>query len=502
LLLLVIFVNHLSTPEITHGAMYEAVGRWLRGLPLYPGPSGEFVALAYNPLFTVVAAYSVALFGQSAASVRLAAMAGTLGSWLVIFLAVRRETRSAFFGLVAAGLFGAGYLAFDGYLDSANPDSWMLLCGLLGLYVLQVKSGWRWWSAAIAILCIGFWFKQQGVILVGAGLTFLTWRIGLRKATPYWIQALALAPIAYFLLGPVAFGDHMIYFTYEVPRTWTLFRGETLTRYAAYLIRHWMYLAHVALLAIGASILDRRRPNVWLFSMPFAAVVGFLGALDEGSEDNVFLVPAVWLIVAGVGAVGQWLQDTRRDSRKTIAPGTLQTSRTEWRSLLAIGILLGSFVLNAFNPRTALTPPEAWSEYKDLVDVVRGLNALVYMPDVGQLAQDYRLPLPVHWIHLLDLVRGQGSGSGEIQLPGRVLSKLSEPPGEAYILSNSRLDEYGILQFLEKDYVLVRDFEGRFVSLRSVPGRFGGQSWPRFLYAYRGNGEPANIPADAADGNG
>jgi hypothetical protein len=396
-------------------------------------------------LFTVVAAYSVALFGQSAASVRLAAMVGTLGSWLVIFLAVRREAQSAFLGLVAAGLFGAGYLAFDGYLDSANPDSWMLFCGLLGLYVLQVKSGWRWWSAAIAILCIGFWFKQQSAILVGAGLTYLTWRIGPRKAAPYWIQAVALVPIAYFLLGHVVFGDHMLYFTYEVPRTWTTLHWGTFTRYAAYLLRHWTYLAHAALLAIGAAILARRRPNVWLFSMPFAVLIGFLGVLDEGSEDNVFLVPAVWLILAGVGAVGQWLQGTRRESRETIDARADPTSRTEWRSLLAIGILLGSFALNVFNPRTALTPPEAWSEYKDLVDVVRGLNALVYMPDVGQLAQDYRLPLPVHWIHLLDLVRGQGSGSREIQLPGRVLSKLSEPPGEAYILSDSRLVECRIL---------------------------------------------------------
>ncbi len=495
LLLLAIFANHLGSPEITHGAMYESVSRWLRGLPIYPSPAGEFVALAYNPLFTVVAALSTTLLGQGAASVRLAAIAGSMGAWLVLFLAVRREANSAFLGLAAAGLFGAAYLAFDGYLDSANPDSWMLFCGLLGLYILQAKNARAWWFAAIAILCVGFWFKQQGVILVGAGLTFTTWRIGVRRSIPYWVMALLLVPVAYFLIGPLLFGDHMIYFTYDVPKTWTVLTLGTLTRYATYLILHWMYLSHVALLAIGGAILARRRPSVWLFSMPFALLVGLVGVLDAGSEDNVFLVPAVWTILVGVVALGHWLQGTAQAGNNASDRETPQACPAEWRSFVAMGLIMGSFALNIFNPRKALTPPDAWSEYKDLVNVVQSLDGIVYMPDVGQLAQDYRLQVPVHWIHLLDLVRGRGNGVTDSPLPKMVLSKLSEPAGDAYILSNSKLDGYGILGFLEQDYVLVMDFEGRFASLISVPGRFGGQSWPRYLYAYRGNSKPPNIPA-------
>ena len=82
------------TPDISRGVIHETVHRLLQGLDIYPAPSGAFVPLDYNPLFQLLGAGAALLAGLSPATLKLVAVAGSLGAAAIIYLAVRRATGS------------------------------------------------------------------------------------------------------------------------------------------------------------------------------------------------------------------------------------------------------------------------------------------------------------------------------------------------------------------------------------------------------------------------
>ena len=475
---LAVFTNHLATPEITRGPMFEAVSRLRQGLPLYPPPSSEFVPLAYAPFFAVLSAAFSLLFGLSAATLRLVAVLGAIGSGAVIFQIVRRETASVFYGLLATGLFGAAYRAFDCYTDYAQPDSWMLFTALLGFYILGTRQEIKWTALAITLLCVSFWFKQQGALFAIAGVLFVTWRDGLSKSIPFWILAALLGPIAFILLGPPLFGAAFIYYTYQVPSAWSTLDRWTFTRIIRYFGRHWAFLAIICGLSLLKAVRHRRRPTVYWFSLPFSLLIGFLGSLDE-SQNNVYMSSGVWLIVIGTIELAGFLR-------------SISTTSTHQAAALALAAL--SFALNYYNPLSVYVPQAAWHEFADLIQTVHSMPGAVYMPDVGQLPSGIRLPIPVHWVPLEDLVRGPGRDRRKHPLVREILSPLIQPKGNAYILMDSPLQDQPVIAFLASDYILVADHGDRFRLLRALPGRSSGNTWPRYLYAYKGN-QPMPQPA-------
>lgn len=475
LLLLIVFVNHLGSPEITRGTILETVRRLLHGLPLYPSPSANFVPLAYNPLFPVLAAAFASVLGATPATLRLTAIVGSAGCWLIIFLAVRHETRSTGFGLLAAGLFAGAYAAFDCYLDYAQSDSWMLFCALLGLYVLQITRARKWNVLAIVLLCAAFWFKQVGALFAIAGVSYVTWRDGPFRAAPYWMVAGICGPLAYFLLGPRVFGKEFLYYTYEVPAAWTTFNLREFGRPAEYFLLHWPVLASVSVIGAVRALRIRRELNVWTLSFPFVILTAILGSLDY-SENNVYMPLDVWFIVLALTLLAGWTRSGERGDRGS-------PTRT-MRNALAIGAVATSFAVNFYAPRSVLVPRGAWRAYHALVEQVGQLEGLVYMPSVGQLPT-LRLPIPVHWVPLEDLVRGPGRNEANSPLVRAILRPLLNPHGKAYIFTDRPLESQPVLAFLKSDYVLIADMGKRYESLRAMPGRYSGNTWPRYLYAYR-----------------
>ncbi len=460
--------------------MFEAASRIMRGLPIYPPPRAQYVAMTYNPFFPLLTAILSAFFGLSAATLRLTAILGTLGAWGVIFFAVRKETRSNLFGLLAVGLFANAYFVLDFYADYANADSWMLFTSLLGLYIVQLNRSRRLNLLGIIILCVAFWFKQHGALLLGAGVLYLTWKNGILQSIPYWITAAILGPAAFITLGPLAFGQDFLYFTYRVPSAWSTFGSDTLGRFIGHVVRHWLVLAGVSGLAILQTLVSRfKQMNIWVFSLPFTVLIGFLGVLDPGSENNNFITMDVWFIIVGTITLAQIAQK-----------GSNRFMRSERlvNGLVIAGIAL-AFVANLYDIRRAIVPPvEAWREYDDLVKMVNSLDGIVYMPFVGQLPSGARLPYVAHWVQLEDMVRGPGREIRANPVIMSILKPLSYPPGNnAYILTDYPLGADLLLGFLEPDYGFVADLGDRFKLLRALPGRISGTTWPRYLYAHQDN---------------
>jgi len=193
----------------------------------------------------------------------------------------------------------------------------------------------------------------------------------------------------------------------------------------------------------------------------YALLSGFMGALDRGSAENVFIPMGTWFILVGTIGLAEW----------------------ERSPLPAIGLLL-AFVTLAYDPRPVLPSSRAHAAYADLVGYLRGLGGPVFGPWQGQLPGGFTLQPAAHWVALEDLVRGPGRDTADSPLVRRLAGPALDPDGPAFIIANQPLETRDVLAFLTDDYVLTCDLGDRFAALRVLPKRYD-HGWPRYLYRNR-----------------
>ncbi len=477
----VLVVQQFSTPlhlDVMEGVVLQHAQRAAFGLPIYAEPTPEFVALAYNPLYYVIAVPVSWVLGMNLTTLRLVAAFGMLGSVASIFLIVRRRTGSLWWGLLAAGLFAAAYRAMDSYLNTAHSDSWFLFCALLGTEFLDRNRSRRWNAAGVLLLVASFWFKQHGALFVVGGVLYATARAmreqgtarGLWGSLPYWLVAAVGGPGLYLTLGPQLFGPRFLYFTWEVPRSWSLFNLSTVYRFGRYVLDYFPLLAVFgAIYTILGEKLRPWWPNIWQVFFVVAGLTGMMGALDSGSADNVFIAMSAAFVLVGV--LG------------------LEATARQWASISRFGLhfiaAFVSFAALAYNPLPLLIPGGAQASYDDLLAMLKGVDGAVYAPDIGQLQAEYTLYPAAHWVALEDMIRGAGNSTANNPLVRSLLAVLEEPSAGAYLLLNQPLEELPLFAYLGESYVLETDFGERFAALRLPPKRFE-HGYPRYLYRFVG----------------
>ena len=448
--------------DLMEGSVLQHVQRAAAGEPIYPQPTTEFVALVYNPLYYELGAVVGHFTGVTLPMLRVLSMLAAALSALILFVVVREKTGSVWWGFVASGLFAAANGVMECYLATAHSDGWSLLCALAGTLVLDRMRSRRGSMAGILLLAASFWFKQPALFLIG-GLTYLTWRDGMRRAWPCWMLAVLVGPVAYQVIGPSLFGPWFHYFTWQVPRRWgTDLRVRSLLRYLGFISLFYPVLAASSV----ASVLRRwREPDAWRTQLGFAMLTGLMGALDRGSAENVFIAMGTFLILVGTIGLAEW-------------------SRSLGRSPLpAMGLLL-AFVTLAYDPRPLTPSPRASAAYEDLIAYLGGLGGPVFGPWQGQLPGGFVLHPAAHWVALEDLVRGPGRDPGSDPEVRRLAAPVLHPPEPAFVIANQPLDSLRVLEFLERNYVLVCDLGDRFRALRVLPKRYD-HGWPRYLYRTR-----------------
>jgi hypothetical protein len=468
LFIVFLWFNHINFPlnlEAMELLRVQHLQRLIQGLPLYPEPSSDFVALAYNPLSYILTAPFAFVLGANLFTMRLVAILGMAGAGTIIFLSARKQTDSTWWGIVATGLFAAAYRVMDTYLDNAHAESWLLFSILLGCYLIDRSRNWR--IECIAMLCFvaAFWFKQQGAIFAIAALVFLTWRSGWRKAWSYWSIAGGLGAGLYLAMPDWVLGERFHYFTWQVPRQWVEVQYWEFVRFVKLIIFSYPVLAATGVATFIVSAKERQ--NIWFFMLPVAVLSGVLATMTPGSNNNVYIPMGTWFIVTGAISIHHW---TRRPFFK------------QWGlHLLALAV---SFSLFAYNPASVITSPQSQQSYQDLVRYLKALPGSVYVPWIGQL--DNILSPTLHWVPLDDLVRGPKSDPTQHPPLETLLKSVIQPSGKAYLLHNLPLEQDDRLDFLQQHYVLEADLGTRFQALSTLPKHYKLQ-YPRYLYRHNEN---------------
>ncbi len=465
-----LWLNHIPSVlflDLMEGTVLQHVRQLAEGAYIYPAPRPEYVPLAYNPLYYVISVPFGWIFGLGLPTLRFVAVLGMAGTGLMLFMVVFQKTRSRWWALITIGLFAAAYRVMDTYLDNAHSDSWFLFTALLGTYMISQNRSRAWNLTGVLVLAASFWFKQHGAVFTIGGVLYLTWREGLRRSIIYWLAAGLFGPLSYIVAGPLLFGPYFIYFTWQVPRNWVTLDLYTLARLARFVAVNYPFLAVSALLGSAWTAFRHRSLTIWEVQLVFALLTAVMGALDNGSVNNVFIPMGTWFILMGV-----WkLHDLAV---------SLQTDRT---FQIVLAALVVSFALFFYNPLTVIRPQTMYSNYTDLIAFLRGLQGTVYAPGLGQLEGDYVLYPAAHWVALDDMIRGPGRDTANHPLVRELLQPAISPTGPAYVLTSIPLENIPSLGFLNAYYVLDTDLGDRFQPLRLLPKRYN-HYWPRYLYRY------------------
>jgi 4-amino-4-deoxy-L-arabinose transferase-like glycosyltransferase len=467
-----LWFNHINFPlnlESMELTMLQHVRRLSSGLQIYVDPSPDFVALAYNPLYYYLVVPFTWVFGSSLFTMRLVSILGMFGSGVAIYLMVRRQTTSVWYGLVAVGLFCAAYRVMDTYLDNAHSDSWLLFSILLGCYLISLNHSRFINLVGVAITIASFWFKQSGAIFVFGAVLYLAWREGWRKSWPYWLLACILGPGLYFSMPGWVLGLRFHYFTWEVPSHWIHFDwNQTIIILSKYLIKSYFWLA-LGTVVIFVSLWRRKGKDIdiYAFMTPFALLYGVFVSLDPGRNNNLLIPLGAWLIITGLIGLNMI------SNRFPLLEG--------WG--LKVFILSASFALLVYNPYSVIIPKQATQAYKQLVSELKSLDGPVYAPWTGQLQSGYLFYPAVHWVAMTDLFRNDRWELNDQPLTRELLARVINPGRNAYILTIMPLEVDPALKFLARNYQLQVDFKEQFSSLTSLP-KLVGAGYPRYLYRY------------------
>ncbi len=471
--LMILFVvylwyDHVGFPgqlDLMEGVILQHVAQAAHGLPVYPVPTPAYVPLAYNPLYYYLSVPFTWAFGLDLPALRLAAIAGMALAGVIIYLAVRDRTGSAWWGLIGVGLYATAYRVMDAYLDNAHSDSWLLAAALAGTYVIQRATTRAGRLGGVVLLVLSFWFKQHGALFAIGGVAYLTWLEGWRRPSrywPYWAVAVALGPLPYLLATQWPFGADFHYFTWYVPRGWSRVNGETFDRVFRFATNNYLPLLVAAGVPFVRAARGREPFTVWHVQFFVGVASAVMGSLDWGSSDNVFILFGAFVIVLGTFGLAE------------LKPRAMQA--------LAIAV---AFTPLTYAPQTVILSRHAPAAFADLVDTVRQLSGPVYAPDIGEFGGPALFFPGAHWVAVEDMARGPGHTPADHARAYALLEPALHPAGTAYLLTSTPLDSMTAPVSLLKDrYALVCDFGTRFAALRGLPKRYDHE-FPRYLYQYR-----------------
>ncbi len=273
-----------------------------------------------------------------------------------------------------------------------------------------------------------------------------------------------------FYCGGVTFGSAgSVGAALTIPSHWSELNFDAIQRYIGFIIKNYVALAGTSVSAALVYLFKQKNKiSVWYFMLPFAMLSGFMGALDPGSNNNVFIPMGTWFILTGVLGMFAFVNEYPFINKWAL-------------HLAALGL---SFALFFYKPASVIISPQADETYQDLLGYLNALDGQVYAPWLGQLENGYSFSPAVHWVPMEDLIRGRGVDTYNHPNTRMLLDSVLNPDRIAYLLMNYPLDNDPLLSFLLEDYALETDLGGRFSALTTLPKRYNLE-YPRYLYKYQ-----------------
>lgn len=549
-LFLFVAISHLLYPGFTEpmeGNALQHIERAARGLPLYPQPDGEFIALAYLPFYYFASVPFYYLFGDSLAAPRLLSTLAALASGWLIWLITRRESGERPAAHLAAAFYFSGYRIMDGYLTCGLPDSLLLFWLLSGWYFLAY--GRRWWHDYLwlAAFTLAFWTKQQGALFFAAAMIYALFLRPAPVAGESRLPRGALlafmllgGPALYYFYGP-ALGGRFFFHTLYVPAHW---EKSILTALARTVFALFCFVPFAALLGAcglhGGGRGRWRQPLIY-FTLT-ALAIGVYTMSSTGSSNNHYIPFVCGLAI--LAALGAWriMRGARpvwiKPALAAVCLGAallsslalkfyqnhdvpfylplvflavwiayLRAARHEWppsgQAALLVGVLaVAQFAVAFYCPPDYLPGRNYRAQLAELRAELGQLDGPVIWANYGNAPQALtgrKLATAPSWIALEDVMRL--TNADEKTPPDlSMLRERLQRCGKLYLLADGPLQNIPGWGTLAADFELVKNYHEKFADVPQIAIHwYSGRSYPQHLYRLRAT--PTNYaPAGNAPG--
>jgi len=396
-ILALIRMNYPFHLEWLESGTLKQIQRLLDGDHLYVSPSLDFVPGIYTPLYYYVSTALSLVTGTGFFAPRLVSILSSLGIFLLIALVVRKETRSWYAGILAAGLFAASYRIGGTWFDVARVDSLFLFLLLWSLYLVRFSTTPAAYIFSGLIMTLSFLTKQSALPVALAAAVYGL-MVGPRLALYYIITLVVLVGGSTLWLNALHQGWYCFY-VFEIPSGHPWLENVYTDFWTKDLFSR---LPVACLLAVGyfCGWPRGRRKRAVLFYL--LTTIGMLGStwvsrLHELGWDNV-LMPAYALLAILFGLTVPWVLRLARRGRGK------PRSRAEVFVHLCCVI---QFVLLYYNPREQL-PTQADREAGSyLVQKLSQIPGEIYIPCHSYLATLAGKQSHAQWYTVLDVLRSK-----------------------------------------------------------------------------------------------
>lgn len=492
--------------EWMEGGSVDHVRRILAAERLYVRPSLEFVPFVYPPLYYYVSALVSLFTGVGFLPLRLVSFIASLGCLVVIFQFVKRETGSAFSGILASGLFAATFRISGAWFDIARVDSLFLFFFLAGLYTIRFRVSPKSYVLAGVLFSLSFLTKQIAFVIfvpIAFYCILYNWR------TSIFLIGTIVATIAAstFVLDGIHDGWYS-YYVFDLVREHAIETRGLLNFWTRDLIAPLAIACATATFYILARLLHparhghpvrscgsvapadlmdrdvsvRRADHATLFySLMAVGMIGgaWLSRLHSGGYDNVlFPAYAAVSILFGLG-IHTVLESIR----------TFPVAGQRLVELFVFLVCIGQFVSLAYNPFHQIPTRRDLEAGRTFVTTVAQIEGEVFVPFHSYLPALAGKASHAHGMAVSDILRGD-DGAIRAQLIEDMRQTIRERRFAALILDDT------FFSWFLKDILpeLSRDIEENYVRRQPVFDSdtpfwpvTGMRTRPEFIYVPRGS---------------
>ncbi|MCA8964294.1 MAG: hypothetical protein KDC48_05395 [Planctomycetes bacterium] len=400
--------------EWMEGAMADHAWRVAAGEPLYCAPTPEHVPFLYAPLLFWLAGLLMKLGVPELLALRGIACGASVGVAMLVGHWVRQHTGRLVPGLVATGVFLAGYGWLWWWYDLARNDSLFLLAILGTAYALQHGGKFRVPLAAV-LAVVAMLAKQSAAMwlpAIAVGALCLDWRLGLRFAVAAALGILLALGVLHW-----SSGGWSTFYMFTMPQ----YHGIEGSRKLGFWTEDILPMLPLLLLGLGGFVAQwragERKEALFLAAVGSGGLMtSWASRLHTGGFDNV--------LVYGFAAAC------------VLGPAALR-ARARWLEFATPALLAVQFVILfgyawQRSPNTTALPSAAHRQaHEELTEYVRSQPGMVIMPGHGAVTRRAGKPSSAHGQAIFDLLQ--------------VLPRLPDGLDLSVLVDDRRLDELPVL---------------------------------------------------------
>ena len=424
---------------VMEGGVLDHVRRVLLGKSLYVSPSLDFAPYIYAPLYYYVSAPMAKLMGVEFMPLRLVSFVSSLGSFLIIFLIVKRETKSNFPAILASSLFSATFAISGFYFDVARIDSLFLFFLVAGIYFIRTEASRK--SYILAGICISLSFLTKQIAMIIAFPLAIYAIYSNRRLSLFFLGTIVVTAGTSTLFLHLISDQWYLYYVFDLPQQ----HGIVKWLFIQFWLKDIMLQMPVAsILAVFYLFTQRTVSSRCILDVSIAAGMlgsGLLSRMHWGGHLNT-LFPAYALISIFFGLA------THRCLK------LIQSKHAHQKMLMEIGIYLIciiQFSCLMYNPFSGVPTRKDLEAGKKIVETISEIEGDVFFtsfPSLSYMAAMAGKRGFASYVPIFDVVRGD-KGRVREELVNEIRKAIEDRrfsaiihQGRWFLMSNREMRKY------------------------------------------------------------